>query len=86
MEYSCYHYHHIGHYRCTQCGHHRPVPDFAVTDLDLGTAPSPSRARVTIHLAFRSIYNVYNILAAWSVCSLAAWASAIMARSSAAIS
>ena len=70
MEYSCYHYAHIGHYRCTQCGHQRPVPDFAVTDVDLGNGTIIIDRRVTINLAFRSIYNVYNILAAWSVCSL----------------
>ena len=70
MEYSCYHYAHIGHYRCTQCGHQRPAPDFAVTDVDLKNGTIIVDHRITINLAFRSIYNVYNILAAWSVCSL----------------
>ena len=70
MEYECYHYAHIGHYRCTVCGHHRPEPDFAVTDLDLEQGKLTINGQVDIALAFRSIYNVYNILAAWSVCAL----------------
>ena len=70
MEYSCYHYAHIGHYRCTVCGHHRPEPDFAVTSLDLAQGSLTINGESQVRLAFRSIYNVYNILAAWSVCAL----------------
>ena len=70
MEYSCYHYAHIGHYRCADCGHSRHTPDFAVTALDLKEGKLTVNG-AGIQLAFRSIYNVYNILAAWSVCSLA---------------
>ena len=71
MTYDCYHYEHIGHYRCTECGHHRHDTDFAVTDLDLAEGRLVLDNSAEIALAFRSIYNVYNILAAWSVCSLA---------------
>ena len=71
MEYTCYHYHHIGHYRCPACGHARHTPDFAVTALDLDAGKLTIDGGTEIELAFRSIYNVYNILAAWSVCSLA---------------
>ncbi len=71
MVYSVRHYHHIGHYRCESCGYCRKAPDFAVTDLDLETGRLTIGGDTTIDLAFRSIYNVYNILAAWSVCSLA---------------
>ena len=70
MEYSCYHYEHIGHYQCPSCGHHRCTPDFAVTALDLEHGRLTIDGDTEIDLAFRSIYNVYNILAAWSVCSL----------------
>ena len=79
MEYSCYHYAHIGHYRCTRCGHHRPHPDFAVTAVDFGNGTIILNDHITINLAFRSIYNVYNILAAWSVCSLCGVKERIMA-------
>ena len=71
MTYDCYHYEHIGHYHCESCGHHRHETDFAVTELDLATGRLVLDAKEEISLAFRSIYNVYNILAAWSVCFLA---------------
>ena len=70
MVYDCYHYAHIGHYRCTSCGHCRPHPDFAVTAVDFGKGTMVINDRITINLAFRSVYNIYNSLAAWSVCSL----------------
>ena len=71
MEYSCYHYAHIGHYHCTRCGYSRHAPDFAATALDLKEGRLTVNGETDIRLAFRSIYNVYNILAAWSVCALA---------------
>src|SRR5699024_9013471 len=70
---------HIGHYRCTVCGHQRPKPDFAVTGLDLAQGRLTINGETRIDLAFRSIYNVYNILAAWSVCALCGVAPAVMA-------
>ena len=74
MDYSCYHYEHIGHYRC------RHDPDFAVTALDLSAGTLTLDGETEISLAFKSIYNVYNILAAWSVCSLAGADRETMAR------
>ena len=71
MEYSCYHYAHIGHYSCPGCGHRRHEADFAVTALDLQAGTLTINGERSISLAFKSIYNVYNILAAWSVCALA---------------
>ncbi len=70
MEYDYYHYNQIGAYRCPHCGHHRPEPDFRVTALDLPGGTLTIDGAQTISLAFRSIYNVYNILAAYSVCVL----------------
>ena len=71
MEYSCYHYAHIGHYSCPTCGHKRHDADFAVTALDMEEGNLTINGETRISLAFKSIYNVYNILAAWSVCALA---------------
>ena len=71
MEYTCYHYAHIGHYSCPSCGHKRHDTDFAVTALDLKEGTLTINGETDISLAFKSIYNVYNILAAWSVCALA---------------
>ncbi len=70
LQYLYYHYHHIGNYMCPNCGHHRHRPDFAVTAVDLDGGRLVIDGGWTIDLAFRSIYNVYNILAAWSVCAL----------------
>ncbi|MCI9213968.1 MAG: DUF1727 domain-containing protein [Oscillospiraceae bacterium] len=80
MEYDCYHYEHIGHYRCADCGHHRHDADFSVTALDLEGGTLVLDGETEIALAFKSIYNVYNILAAWSVCSLAGTDKGTMAR------
>ncbi len=71
MEYAYYHYGHIGRYRCAECGHCRHDTDFAVTALDLDGGRMTIDRETEISLAFKSIYNVYNILAAWSVCALA---------------
>ncbi len=71
MEYSSYHFHHIGHYRCPRCGFRRHDPDIEVTELDLKNGRMVIGPDHEISLAFRSIYNVYNILAAWSACFLA---------------
>ncbi|MBD5162575.1 MAG: DUF1727 domain-containing protein [Oscillibacter sp.] len=71
MAYDCYHYEHIGHYRCPSCGYRRHKTDFAVTALDLGKGTLTIDGKTEIALAFKSIYNVYNILAAWSAGSLA---------------
>ena len=70
MEYAFYHYEHIGSYHCPGCGYRRHETDFAVTELDLEAGRLVLDGDTEIRLAFRSIYNVYNILAAWSVCSL----------------
>ena len=71
MAYDYYHYNHIGAYRCPHCGHHRHETDFAATALDLEAGTLTLDGSHEIQLAFRSIYNVYNILAAYAVCSLA---------------
>ena len=79
MAYSCFHYAHIGHYACPSCGHRRHDTDFTVTALDLEEGRLTINGATDISLAFRSIYNVYNILAAWSVCALAGVTPAVMA-------
>ena len=68
MTYSYVHHNHIGAYRCTKCGHAKPDTDYTATGLDLERGTLTIDNAVTIQLAFRSIYNVYNILAAYAVC------------------
>ena len=68
MEYDYVHYNHIGAFRCTRCGHRKPAADYAATALDLERGELTLDGAVNIQLAFRSIYNVYNILAAYAAC------------------
>ncbi len=68
MEYDYVHYNHIGAYRCANCGHKKPETDYTVTAVDLENAQVTLDGGVTIALAFRSIYNIYNILAAYAAC------------------
>ncbi len=68
MKYQYAHYNHIGAYACANCGHAKPETDFTGTDLNLKTGVLEIDNSIKINLAFRSIYNVYNILAAYAVC------------------
>lgn len=70
MEYDYYHYNQVGCYRCTACDFHRHDTDFTVTDVDLAENRITVNGTDEIRLALSSIYNVYNILAAYAVCSL----------------
>lgn len=68
MHYDYFHYAHLGSYRC-DCGYSRPETAFTVEQMDL------ENERITIngtalHLDFASKYNVYNLLAAYTVTSL----------------
>nr|WP_325211498.1 MurT ligase domain-containing protein [uncultured Oscillibacter sp.] len=68
MEYDYVHYNHIGAFRCPKCGHKKPRTDYTVTAVDLEKALVTIDGGVEIALAFRSIYNIYNILAAYAAC------------------
>ncbi len=68
MAYDYYHYNQIGAYRCGKCGHRKPKTDYTVTAVDLDKGVLTIDGAPDIALAFRSIYNVYNILAAWAAC------------------
>ena len=72
MTYDFVHYNHIGSYHCSACCHRRPEKtDFTATALDLEGGKLTLDGQFTVSLAFRSIYNVYNILAAYAACRLA---------------
>lgn len=79
MSYDFYHFNHIGHYHCTACDFARHAADFAVTEVDLENG-SITVCGEHVDLAFRSIYNVYNILATFAVCSLLGIAGSDIAR------
>ena len=70
MQYEYYHYAHIGKFKCDNCGHHRIKPQYSVTELDLKCGRAVINSKYEISLFLKSIYNVYNSLAAFSVASL----------------
>jgi UDP-N-acetylmuramyl tripeptide synthase len=65
---------HLGDYACPSCGHSRPELDVAAREIELqGLASSRFRicaahGELDVHLALPGLYNVYNALAAASLC------------------
>lgn len=70
MLYDYYHFNHIGSYHCTNCGHKKAATDYTVTSADLDNAEIVINDTHKIKLSFASLYNVYNILACYAICSL----------------
>ncbi len=70
MKYSTRHYNHIGHYECTSCGYKRHDTDHSVTSVDLEKGEAVIDGKYTVSLALKSLYNIYNILAAYTVASV----------------
>ncbi len=70
MTYSTHHYNHIGHYKCTKCGYQRRNTQYTITSVDLDKGEMTIDNRHTIHLALKSLYNIYNILSAYTVASI----------------
>ncbi len=70
MTYTKYHYNHIGHYECPICGHKRNQTTYTITSADMETGTVVINGQYEIQLALKSLYNIYNILAAFSVASL----------------
>lgn len=67
MTYSARHYNHIGHYACSSCGYKRQDTDYTVTSVDLEKGEMVIDGKYKISLALKSLYNIYNILAAYTV-------------------
>ena len=70
MKYSTHHYNHIGIYECTSCGYHREDTDYTITAVDMDKGVLEINGKYHISLALKSLYNIYNILAAFTVASL----------------
>lgn len=81
MTYEYYHFNHIGKYFCEKCGLKRNDTDFTVTSADLDKGEITINNKDTIKLALKSLYNVYNILATYSVCSLIGIEGSVIANS-----
>lgn len=61
---------HVGKYHCTKCKFKRNNPNYFVSDIDLDNGEIKINNKYKIELAFNSIYNAYNILAAFAVTNL----------------
>lgn len=70
MTYSSYHYDHIGNYECTNCGHKHHNTEYTVTKANLDNGEIEINNKYKISLSLKSLYNVYNILAAFTVASI----------------
>ncbi|MBR2578302.1 MAG: DUF1727 domain-containing protein [Erysipelotrichaceae bacterium] len=67
LTYEYYHYNHVGKYECKHCGYKRNEPKYRISDVDLDEGYLVIDDRYRIDLALKSIYNAYNILAAYSL-------------------
>ena len=67
MTYSTYHYNHIGHFKCTKCDYKRHDTEYTITAVDLDKGVMEIDGKYQITLALKSLYNIYNILSAYTV-------------------
>jgi len=67
LSYSYYHYHHLGNYKCLNCGYKQEESIAHATSIDLDEGYFKINDTYRIDLNLKSIYNVYNILAAFSL-------------------
>ncbi len=70
MTYTTHHYNHIGHYACTNCDYRRQDTQFTITDVDLENGVMTINGKDKITLVLKSLYNIYNILSAYTVASI----------------
>ena len=70
LSYHYYHYSQLGDYYCENCGFHRPALDFPARQIELGDHLGFVVGDIPIRAPYRGFYNIYNILAAYSVASL----------------
>lgn len=72
LEYDFYHYGQLGEYHCTKCSFAHPETDFEAAAVDLSnglTFDIKTKKDAVQHVSvnYRGFYNIYNILAAYSV-------------------
>ena len=81
MEYDYCHFGDLGSYHCTRCGHKKNQTSYTVTQVDLEKGAVTIDGVHKISISLHSMYNVYNILAAYAVCSIAGVKSATIVNS-----
>lgn len=67
QKYNYYHYSQLGDYYCPNCGNKRPEIDFEAHDVDIKDGLKFMVNNSYIELNYRGFYNIYNILAVYSV-------------------
>jgi Zn ribbon nucleic-acid-binding protein len=70
LEYDYYHYNHIGSYKCDKCGHAKQSPKFNVTEISFSEGNFVINHEHKIDLYFKSYYNIYNLLTAFTVANI----------------
>lgn len=71
LEYEYAHYNHIGSFKCTDCGYKKEKTSYTVTDVDLKNGNITINNEAKISMSLHSMYNIYNLLAAYAVCRIA---------------
>lgn len=67
LEYKFHHYSQLGDYSCPKCGFARPSIDFEAKNVNLDSGISFDVNSTHFAVKYRGFYNIYNILAAYSV-------------------
>lgn len=67
LEYDRYYYSQLGIYRCPNCDFGRPKPDFEAANIHFENGLEFEIANTHVSLNYRGLYNIYNVLAAFSV-------------------
>lgn len=65
--YTYYHFHHLGNYSCIRCNYKQDESLIHATDVNLEEGYFVINDSFHINLNLKSIYNVYNILAAFTL-------------------
>ena len=66
LSYSLYYYSQLGHFTCPKCDFKRPDTDYTVHDISFDNGLDFYINETHINLNYRGLYNVYNILAAFT--------------------
>ena len=70
MVYEYRQFAHVGKYECRSCGFRRQDPDYVISDIDLKKGSIVINDSYPIELAFHTIFNAYNVLAAYAIADL----------------
>jgi len=70
MVYDKHYFNHIGHFRCSNCNHQSKERLHEISSIDLKKGEMIIDGEYAIKLALKSLYNAYNILAAYTIACL----------------